>query len=127
MVSPASSDARATAAALAIFDLDDAMKVKTYQGRITAIGKALTSYDSIDTGIFVCPLEIFRYLVRARLDGDCGLADGVRLMATDNKVRAVDIGDAWWKDVDDNGMLGQAQEAAARLTLDLRAEVGAGE
>ena len=36
-------------------------------------------------------------------------------MAADKKVRAVDIGDSWWQDVDDDGMLGQAQEAAARL------------
>lgn len=105
-----------------IFDLDDAMKVQTEEGRILAIGKTLTNYDAIDTGIFVCPLEIFRYLARARQDGDCSLADGVRLMAEDNKVRAIDIGDAWWQDVDDSRMLGQAEEAAARLTVD----VGAG-
>ncbi len=110
-----------------IFDLDDAMKVQTDQGRITAIGKMLTSYDAIDTGIFVCPLEIFRYLAGARQDGDCSLADGVRLMAADNKVRAIDIGDAWWQDVDDSRMLEQAQEAAARLTIDCQVEARAGE
>ena len=109
-----------------IFDLDDAMKVQTDQGRIAAIGKALTTYDAIDTGIFVCPLEIFRYLASARQNGDCSLADGVRLMAADNKVRAIDIGDAWWQDVDDSGMLGQAEEAAAHLTIDLRARARAG-
>ena len=37
-----------------IFDLDDAMKVQTDQGRIMAIGKTLAAYDAIDTGIFVC-------------------------------------------------------------------------
>jgi 1L-myo-inositol 1-phosphate cytidylyltransferase len=110
-----------------IFDLDDAMKVQTNEGRIVAIGKALTSYDAIDTGIFVCPLEIFRYLASARQDDDCSLADGVRLMAADNKVRAIDIGDAWWQDVDDSGMLGQAEEAAVRLTVDFRAGARAGE
>ena len=110
-----------------IFDLDDAMKVQTGQGHVTAIGKTLTSYDAIDTGIFVCPLEIFRYLAGARQDGDCSLADGVRLMAADNKVRAIDIGDAWWQDVDDSGMLEQAREAAARLTIDCQVKDRAGE
>ena len=104
-----------------IFDLDDAMKVQTKGDRIVAIGKALASYDAIDTGIFVCPPEIFGYLVKARRDGDCSLADGVRAMAADNKARAIDIGDAWWQDVDDSGMLGQAEEAAARLTGEFRA------
>lgn len=99
-----------------IFDLNDAMKVQTDEGRIVAIGKTLASYDAIDTGIFVCPLEIFCYLARARQHDDCSLADGVRSMAADNKVRAVDIGSAWWQDVDDSGMLAQAEEAIVRLT-----------
>jgi len=98
-----------------IFDLDDAMKVQTRAGLVVAIGKTLSDYDAIDTGIFVCPVEIFRYLKRAQQDNDCSLADGVRLMATARKVRAVDIGDAWWQDVDDREMLGQAEELATRL------------
>ena len=98
-----------------IFDLDDAMKVQTDEERVVAIGKMLARYDAIDTGIFACPLEIFRYLESARQDDDCSLADGVRLMAGDGKVRAIDIGDAWWQDVDDNRMLAQAEEAATRL------------
>jgi choline kinase len=105
----------------AIFDLDDAMKVQTDGDRIVAIGKTLVTYDAIDTGIFVCSREIFHYLARARKDGDCSLADGVRLMARDGKARAIDIGDAWWQDVDDSGMLGEAEEVAARLTGESRA------
>lgn len=99
-----------------IFDLDDAMKVQTRDGRVVAIGKTLADYDAIDTGIFACSTEIFRYLKEARQNGDCSLADGVRLMAAAGKVRAVDIGQAWWQDVDDRGMLGQAEELATRLT-----------
>jgi choline kinase len=99
-----------------IFDLDDAMKLKTNGERVMAIGKALTRYDAIDTGIFACPTEIFRYLESTKQDGDCSLADGVRLMAADNKVRAIDIGSAWWQDVDDSGMLEQAEKAIVRLS-----------
>ncbi len=91
-----------------IFDLADAMKVQTSGDRIVAIGKELGHYDGIDTGLFVCPSSIFDYLARANRNGDCSLADGVRLMAADGKVRAVDIGDAWWQDVDTPQMLEQA-------------------
>src|SRR5881394_718746 len=49
-----------------IFDLDDAMKVQTQGGRVVAIGKELPNYDAIDTGLFVCPIEIFTYLERAK-------------------------------------------------------------
>ncbi len=93
-----------------IFDLDDAMKVQTKNGLVTAIGKTLTSYDAIDTGLFVCPAAIFSYLKAARKNDDCSLADGVRLMAHDQKVRAIDIGDAWWQDVDTDAMFGRAEE-----------------
>ncbi|MEO6871216.1 MAG: NTP transferase domain-containing protein [Chthoniobacterales bacterium] len=96
-----------------IFDLADAMKVRTSDDRIVAIGKTLADYDAIDTGIFVCPPEIFAYLERARVNDDCSLADGVRAMAQDDKARVIDIGDAWWQDVDDGGMW---RHAEARLT-----------
>jgi len=98
-----------------IFDLDDAMKVQTKEGHVVAIGKTLAEYDAIDTGIFACPLTIFDYLASARQNGDCSLADGVRLMAAAGKVRAVDIGAAWWQDVDDSGMLEQAEGLTTRL------------
>jgi 1L-myo-inositol 1-phosphate cytidylyltransferase len=88
-----------------IFDVDDAMKVQTQADRILKIGKDLTVYDGIDTGLFLCPLDIFDYLERVKRDGDCSLADGVRLMASEDKARAVDIGDAWWQDVDTPEML----------------------
>lgn len=93
-----------------IFDLDDAMKVQTRGNQIVAIGKTLRDYNAIDTGLFVCPPEIFAYLERAKRNEDCSLADGVRLMAEDNKARAVDIGDAWWQDVDTPQMLQHAEK-----------------
>lgn len=101
-----------------IFDLADAMKVRTRGDRIIAMGKDLTSYDAIDTGLFICPPEIFSYLERAGQNGDCSLADGVRLMASADKVRGVDIGEAWWQDVDTAEMLQRAEErmqASAQL------------
>jgi choline kinase len=98
-----------------IFDLDDAMKVQTQDNLIVAIGKKLETYNAIDTGIFLCPEIVFDYLRRALQDGDCSLADGVRLMAEDGKAQAIDIGDAWWQDVDTPEMLARAEREAARL------------
>ncbi len=96
----------------AIFDLEDAMKVQTRGNRIVKIGKHLRDYDAIDPGAFVCPLNFFDYLERAKSAGDCSLADGVRAMATDGKVRAIDIGDAWWQDIDTPEMLAAAEKLA---------------
>ena len=102
-----------------IFDLEDAMKVQTRGNRIIGIGKDLRNYDAIDTGLFVCPLEIFDYLERAKSGSgvsDCSLADGVRIMAADDKVRAIDIGTAWWQDVDTLQMLQHAEKEMAKRT-----------
>jgi 1L-myo-inositol 1-phosphate cytidylyltransferase len=96
------------------FDLEDAMKVQTRGDRLTGIGKNLATYDAIDTGIFLCPNELFEYLRRAEENGDCSLADGVRLMALDGKVRAIDIGDAWWQDVDTFAMRARAEEELSK-------------
>jgi choline kinase len=92
-----------------IFDLSDAMKLRTTDSQVTAIGKDLTEFDAIDTGLFVCSIELFDYLQRASESGDCGLADGIRLMAADAKVQTVDIGQAWWQDVDTPEMMAEAE------------------
>jgi 1L-myo-inositol 1-phosphate cytidylyltransferase len=100
-----------------IFDLDDAMKVQTRGNRVADIGKELCDYDAIDIGLFVCPLEIFDYLERAKSGkggDDCSLADGVRLMARDNRVWPVDIGKGWWQDVDTPQMLQHAERQMAK-------------
>jgi choline kinase len=98
-----------------IFDLEDAMKVQTRGPRVIGIGKGLRNYDAVDAGLLVCPLEIFNYLERSKRNGDCSLADGVRLMAGDNKVCAIDIGGAWWQDVDTPGMLCHAENKMKAL------------
>lgn len=98
-----------------IFDLDDATKVQTDGTRIVAIGKTLATFDAIDTGVFLCAPAIFSYLSRARREGDCSLSDGMRLMAAEGNARAIDIGDAWWQDVDTPEMLARAEEESARL------------
>ena len=99
-----------------IFDLDDAMKVRTEGNRLVAIGKTLQDYNAIDTGIFICPETIFEYLRRVLRNDDCSLADGVRLMAEEGNALAIDIGDAWWQDVDTPEMLARAEEEIARLS-----------
>ena len=103
-----------------IFDLPDAMKVQMRRNKVTGIGKDLRDYDAIDTGLFVCPPEIFGYLERAKSDNsqnDCSLADAVRLMAGDEKVRAIDIRESWWQDVDTPRMLQRAEQEMTRRVL----------
>jgi len=83
-----------------IFDMDDATKVRCIGNYIIDIGKQIKTYDAIDTGMFLCQPTIFDWLESATIDGNCSLSDGMRLMAQQRKLRAFDIGDAMWQDVD---------------------------
>ena len=110
-----------------IFDLNDAMKVRVQGDRLIAIGKDLQDYDAIDTGFFVCPRKFFDYLEKAKRNDDCSLADGVRLMGADDQVRGIDIGAAWWQDIDTPEMLACAEtQLRSRLPRDDIAMANAG-
>jgi choline kinase len=84
----------------AIFDLDDATKVRLEKDRIVEIGKMLRNYNALDTGMFLCSPALFGWLEKAAANGNCSLSDGLRLMAADGKFGGFDIGHAHWQDVD---------------------------
>jgi choline kinase len=93
-----------------VFDLDDATKVKCEADRIVDIGKDLTHYDALDTGMFLCSAALFDRLESAKRDGNCSLSDGMRQLAREQKLRAFDIGDAHWQDVDSPEALAYAED-----------------
>jgi choline kinase len=78
----------------------EATKVRLDGDRVRAIGKTLDPYDALDTGLFVCHATIFAALEEERARGDSTLSGGVRRLARQGLVRAVDIGDARWYDID---------------------------
>lgn len=84
------------------FDIDDATKVQTDgANRIVAIGKTLSDYDCIDTGVF----RISHTLVAALRDvatrhGDASLSQGVAALASRGLAFVEDVGNAFWLDVD---------------------------
>ena len=78
----------------------EATKVRMTGTRITAIGKDLTTYDALDTGLFVCAPSLFGALDASRAAGDTTLSGGIRQLAARGLMRGVDIGDASWYDID---------------------------
>ncbi|HEY1471763.1 MAG TPA: NTP transferase domain-containing protein [Candidatus Acidoferrum sp.] len=92
-----------------IFDLDDATKVVRWGDHIIRIGKNLKSYDAVDTGMFLCNPAVFNALEAVMKDGNCSLSDGMQHMASQRKLRAYDIEDAIWQDIDTPEMLDFAQ------------------
>jgi 1L-myo-inositol 1-phosphate cytidylyltransferase len=100
-----------------VFDLDDATKVKCETDHIVDIGKDLARYDALDTGMFLCSPALFHRLESAKRDGNCSLSDGMRQLAREQKLRAFDIGDAHWQDVDSPEALAHAESV---FDLDFR-------
>ena len=92
-----------------IFDLDDATKVVRMGDYIVSIGKDLKVYDAADTGMFLCTPAVFDALDAVTKDGNCSLSDGMQHMASNRKLRAYDIEDATWQDIDTPEMLDFAQ------------------
>jgi 1L-myo-inositol 1-phosphate cytidylyltransferase len=92
-----------------VFDLDDATKVRREGDRIVDIGKEITNFDALDTGMFLCNPVLFDRLKSATKDEDCSLSDGMRELARERKLRALEIGEASWQDVDTPAALAHAK------------------
>jgi len=95
-----------------IFDIDDATKVRRAGDRIVDIGKDIEEYDAIDTGMFLCSPALFDDLDHATKDGNCSLSDGMRRLASQKRLRALEIGEAEWDDLDTPEALAHAEAEA---------------
>lgn len=79
---------------------DEATKVRRHGAQIVAIGKDLTEYDALDTGMFVCSPAVFDAIEVSRAAGDTTLSGGIRQLAGRGLMRGVEIGNAAWYDID---------------------------
>jgi 1L-myo-inositol 1-phosphate cytidylyltransferase len=94
----------------------EATKVRREGSRIVAIGKDLTDFDALDTGLFVCSPLLFDALELARADGDTTLSGGIRQLAARGLMHAMEIGDAAWCDIDTRSDLEAAEAMLAPET-----------
>src|ERR1700739_970126 len=93
-----------------IFDLDDATKVLRRGDRIVDIGKEISHYDALDTGMFLCSPVLFDHLEAAIKDGNCSLSDGMRQLIARGRLRGLEIGNGQWQDLDTPEALAHAED-----------------
>lgn len=94
-----------------IFDMDDATKVLSKDGKIVSIGKEIGDFNCIDTGVFVCTSGLLKSLeVHFKEHGDTSISNGVQDLAKLGNMYTVDIGDGFWQDVDTPEMLEYANK-----------------
>lgn len=86
-----------------LIDPDDATWVRTdARGRIRAIGKTIPEYDAVDCGAFLATPELAAAIAEAVRQGKPGsLSDGMQRLADTGRAATMDVGEAWWLDVDD--------------------------
>lgn len=101
-----------------IFDIQDATKVLSEENKLISIGKELKEYNCIDTGVFVATdglVEVLEDLYRKK--GDVSLSEGIQELADRGRMTTLDIGKAFWQDVDTPEMLEHAEnKLKERLT-----------
>ena len=94
-----------------IFDLKDATKVLSNGPLIKQIGKDITEYNCIDTGVFIGTDGLMDAIDRIYgQEGDASLSEGVQLLADEGLMETLDIKDAFWQDVDNMDMLLHAEK-----------------
>ncbi len=111
----------------ACFDLDDATKVKVRSGRIEQIGKQISDYNALDTGVFLITPALVEALDAANGPQGCSLSQGVAALAAEGRMKAADVDDAIWIDVDTPEAHAEAERLIAALGEDLdgaRRELG---
>ena len=99
-----------------VFRLDDATKVDIADSAITAISKDLQSYEAVDTGLFFCQPMVFDALQQARAAGEGSLSAGWRRLIPRRQFQAMDIGNAFWIDVDTPESLRHAEHVLGHRT-----------
>lgn len=91
-------------------DLDDVTKVNVRAGHIVDIGKEIPAYNAFDTGIFRCTPALFEALEESVHRCDFSLSGGMRVLAEKRNALALDSGDRFWIDVDDERALKLAED-----------------
>jgi choline kinase len=103
------------------FDIDDATKVALRGDRVIGIAKDLLRYDALDTGVFRITPAVIEALERVDGPNGCSLSQGMAELARDGRMRAVDVEDAGWVDVDTPAAHAHAERMLRRYGQALRA------
>ncbi len=97
-----------------VFDLDDATKVVAEGDRVAQIGKDLSTYNCIDTGMFLLSSQVTpRLEALIQAEGDASISRVMKQLIAERRMGAFDIGDGFWQDVDTPEMLHEAESAIA--------------
>jgi len=86
-------------------DIDDVTKVRLSGRHIKGIGKELPVFNAFDCGIFAAGPALFEAIEKSgRESSDYSISGGMTMLTAEDKAVGIDIGDAFWIDVDSPDM-----------------------
>ena len=91
----------------------EATRVRLDGGHIVAIGKGISPWDALDTGVFVFTPVVFEALRDAQAQGQTTLSAGVQRLAEKRLMRGAAVVDCAWCDIDTPEDLGLAESMFA--------------
>ncbi len=92
-----------------VFDMDDATKVASKEGFINNIGKEITEYDLVDTGLFYFPKNYGKRVGNLAKNGTNSVSNIIQEFIDESGVRAVSLEKPMWQDVDNPSMKKEAE------------------
>lgn len=81
-------------------DLHEATKVQIEGAAITEIGKELTNFDAVDTGVFLSNPALFDALREAAVQEKHAFGDAIQLLASQGEVSWAPTAGMYWQDID---------------------------
>jgi choline kinase len=99
-----------------VFDLDDATKVELRDTALVDIGKQLTHYHAVDTGLFAVGPALVSALHAFEAPQ---LSDGVRSLAKQGRMWVCDVTGSRWIDVDTPSARSESERMLLRFGADL--------
>ena len=97
-----------------VFDMDDATKVLSGEGFINDIGKEITEYNLVDTGLFYFPENYGKRIATLSENGAYSVSNIIQEFIDESGVRAVKLHKPMWQDVDNPSMKKEAERRLVR-------------
>jgi CDP-L-myo-inositol myo-inositolphosphotransferase len=98
----------------AVTDLEEATKVRLQDGRVTEVSKKLKEWDAVDCGALLMDDEAFRVLKGLDPRREVTLNRAVNIMAREGSLRAWEIPNTWWYDLDTPAAVKAAEDGLLR-------------
>jgi 2-aminoethylphosphonate-pyruvate transaminase len=100
-----------------VFGLESQIKVRLEGEHVVALGRSLDEADAVDTRVALLSPAVFDALAQFE---NPRVTDGFRILADERRIKGIDIGGAFWQDIDTPETLRHAEWLLSNFGEDLK-------